>query len=342
MTARTADSVAETLAKHFARRHAATTGQRRLLTRILSAHAPKTAARLPHVPKQVRLATVLPLAVARAARDDETIAIPVAMVGMLLFSGIDVLDDVMDGELPPSCRGFRPAEIIAGAGALVSSLPSLVLSSLEAPPGRLLAMQHHLKRAEMVMFAGQQQDVALTGKDPPRLMLAEAVTLAKAGEPSAMLASLSALFTACSREEVALYDEIGRCIGFNAQLLSDMHDLMVAPFGKDLLARKPTIPLAILFERLSEMDRASIRELLSSAEGQDRARERVRRYCREMGVIHECGRIIHYRAHRARFALQSLHIPEDRAAMLQRILNATSLMGGEKNTVQEDHEDGGR
>ncbi len=114
-------------AQGFALSHAVTPQQRRLLeTALLGLRA--------QVGEQgVHPFVDLPLLVYAGLRGDDTPAFPLAAATSLLFLGLDIFDDIADGDLPVHWRGYRPAEINLAAATLLCALPQLALAELDAP-----------------------------------------------------------------------------------------------------------------------------------------------------------------------------------------------------------------
>src|SRR3712207_2841648 len=85
----------------------------------------------------------LPLLVHAAAAGDERLALPGAAACTLLYLGIDLLDSMLDHELPPSWHTHDSAEVNLAATTLLAALPQLSIARLREggmPPAKLWAL----------------------------------------------------------------------------------------------------------------------------------------------------------------------------------------------------------
>src|SRR3712207_6540682 len=85
----------------------------------------------------------LPLLVHTAAAGDEEPTLPVAAACTLLYLGADLLDSMLDHELPPSWHTHDSAEVSLAATTLLAALPQLSIARLREggmPPAKLWAL----------------------------------------------------------------------------------------------------------------------------------------------------------------------------------------------------------
>ncbi len=83
----------------------------------------------------------LPFDVTAAAGGNPALAIPLAAASAFVFSGLDVIDDIADGDCQPQWEGVPPSQqTLAGISALVS-FPHMLIAGMPLPPERIAAMQ---------------------------------------------------------------------------------------------------------------------------------------------------------------------------------------------------------
>lgn len=310
-------------AEAFALHHAVTPEQRRLLATAF--HGRRTQLCQREVSPDDLDCVDLPRSVYAAVRGDRAAALPLAIATTVLWTGIDLLDDVMDGDLPPEWQGVRPAEITLAAATLISALAPLALSQLDAPAATLLAMHQTLAGGLLAMSGGQQADVAMADSDAATVEAVEASVAGKSGAGMAMLATLAAQFAGAPAETVSVYGEMGHALGTARQLHSDCYDLFVAPHSKDLAGGTRTWPIAWRLQGLAGEERGRFLALLHRARTDAAAREAVRAHLIEAGALRGCAFVIELYCDRARRALSRTHPREPAACALRRRIADTSL-----------------
>jgi geranylgeranyl pyrophosphate synthase len=248
----------------------------------------------------------VPLLVYSCLKGDWAPALPLATANTLLHAGIDILDDVMDGDPRPWWREFRSAEVMLAAAILICALPQLALAELDAPPGTIVAMQHALATAGLVMAAGQQRDVVMTDRNDA---LAEAVLAsveAKSGEAMAVAATLAAELAAAPAAQVDAGARLGRALGTAVQLRSDCLDLLAEADSGDLRHGTRTLPLALYLTSTSGPRREEMIELLALSRTDYVARTRVRALLVHSEVMRQTDAIIEMYCGHAYTALRDL------------------------------------
>jgi geranylgeranyl pyrophosphate synthase len=268
----------------------------------------------------------LPLAVHLAVRGDEAAAFPVATALTALHAGLNVLDDVMDGDPRPWWVLYRPAEVLLAAFTLIAALPQLILSRIDAPPRTIAAMQREVARAGMTMSAGQQRDIAMTGAARVTTRAVEASVRAKSGAAHALATMLAARLAGARSADIRQYGRIGRAIGTAAQLASDCHDVFLAPDSRDLRHGTRTLPVALYLESLRGGRREGFLALLQQARTDAGARATVRMTMREARVLEACAVIIEVYCHEAHTALDRVRGQGSGIAALRRLIDDHSMV----------------
>ena len=142
------------------------------------------------------MAVQLPLLVHEAITGDERPALPVAGACTVLYLGADLLDSVLDRELPPSWQARGPAEAELAANAFLASLPQLSLAQLReegTSSARLWALTRLFADTLLTMSAGQYEDLRFPNLENVSLENSLAMVERKSGSAAALLAKAGAL-----------------------------------------------------------------------------------------------------------------------------------------------------
>lgn len=234
----------------------------------------------------------LPSLVYAGLRGEERPAIALAVATTLLFVGIDLFDDVADGDWPASAPGCTAAEANLAAATLLCALPQLAIAELDAPPFVVSAMQRTLAQGLLRMSAGQQHDLRSTGARDVCSAGIEAAVVAKSGEEAALFARLAAQLAEAPDGVAEIYEDMGRAIGAGAQLASDCYELFSDPAARDLAHGARTLPIALEIERLDGAERTAFLDLLDQARQKEEARNTVRSRLRSRGPLRQCAFIV--------------------------------------------------
>jgi len=296
-------------AERFALRSAVSRQQRRVLEAALTglrAHVdawnpPGQAADRPALPPFVHV----PLSVFAAIRGDAAPAVPVSAATALLFLGIDIFDDVADGDCGARWPEFSAAEMNLGAATLLCSLPQQLISGLDAPPAVIARMHRTLAQGLLRMSAGQQDDLARMGACEVSVEDVIDSVESKSGEEVAMFARLAAELAGADEPLSDVYADFGRSLGTAGQLASDCYELFTDPDGRDFAHGARTLPVALYLERLSGDGRTSCVELLDRARVDEAARQRVREALHGGAVMRRCAFIVETYCQRAIRAVQT-------------------------------------
>ncbi len=267
----------------------------------------------------------LPLLVYSAICGTEAPALLLAAATTLLYVGIDLCDDLADGDLPPYWAGYRPAEVQLASATLLAALPQRVLAALAAPAATGAALQATLAQGLLRMSAGQQQDLRLADSPRPDPRAVEASVAAKSGAELALFAALAAQLAEAPPALVEQYVAFGEALGTAGQLGSDCADLFSAPHGKDLANGTRTLPIALYLERLDEAARADALDLLDRARHDDAARTAVRERLTRAGVLRRVALVIEVHCQRARRALAAAAPREPAASRLRTMIDRCSF-----------------
>jgi geranylgeranyl pyrophosphate synthase len=203
----------------------------------------------------------------------------------LVFLGLDILDDVADGDRPPHWGDHGPAAMNLAGATILSTLPPLIVAGLDAPAERRAAMQVELASGLLRMSAGQQIDLVLTGSTAADAARVEASVVGKSGEQIATYCVLAAQLVGLSQQQTEDCAEMGRCFGTTGQLLSDCHELLCDPEMRDLAHGARTLPIVLFLSRLDGNERQRFLTLLDRARFDEAARHQARQQILDSGAV---------------------------------------------------------
>ncbi len=313
---RTEEVLAE--AEDFLFRHAVNEHQRRLFSTALVGLKAQS--------RELEYAVFLhlPLLVYAGLRGDDRPAIPLAATTSLLFLGMDILDDLADGDQPAHWAGYGAGEINLAAATLLCAIPQLAIAELDAPADCINAMQQRLAEGLLQMSAGQQRDLALAGSEEAGADEVQAI-LGTKGEEMAIFAALAAHLAGATTEIVETCAALGRAIGTAGQLSSDCYDIFTDPDSRDLAHGTRTLPIALHLERQTGEERARFLALLDQAREDAGMREAVRQRLIASGEMRHCAFITEVYCQRAYRALEQMNPLEPARSGLRAMIDSVSF-----------------
>ena len=322
------ESTAEVLAaaSRFVQRSAATAVQRQLF---------ETALRGLDIWAENRHWTFfihLPLLVHGAIQGGDRPAVPLATAMTLLYVGMDILDDLADGDEREHWRGYRPAEINLAAVTFLATLTPLAMLELDAPPERLCRLQRTLARMELRMSAGQQADIVQAGTGTVTGSAVTAAAAGKTGTQCALFARLGAELAGAPPTLADTYAEMAHTYGMALQVVEDYVTLFHGERSRDLASGIRTYPIARHLERLTGQERQHFLDLLDHARTDVVAQEQVRRELIDAGIPRLCAVITEVHCQRARRALAAAGPMEPAGSALRALIDAKSWFSSQGGT----------
>jgi heptaprenyl diphosphate synthase len=278
----------------------------------------------PHVPPLSRI----PALTYAAVRGDFEASLPLCGVAFLLYLGIDILDDVMDGDATPYWQGRSPAETLLIGATLTASVPQLAISRLDAAPAVRDAMQQTLAAGLLGMAAGQRADILGTRATCLEPSEVEASVVAKSGHMTAMLAALGAQLAGAPSDVVGAYHAWGRAYGAAEQIRSDCAVLFRPGPCADLQNGTVTYPLACLLEGTPPERREYMFKLMADAEPGTASRFAVRGLLIESGALSMSAVTTGWHVARGRAALNHAAPTAEASTALQTMLDQVSFKSG--------------
>lgn len=210
------------------------------------------------VPDAPSLPVDVPLAVAETLGLDPAATRGVASIGLLIWAGADLLDDLADA--PDTVAGDPARQTLVAVNTL-TVLPQLRLAGLGLSPARQADCATRLATGLLAMSAGQDADL-----DPhvaPTLDAWEAGARAKSGEQPALHAGLVARLVGASPEQTLAWESWGRTLGTLVQAWDDVRDVVTG--GEDLANGLDTLPVILARQLIDGPYAASLEAALELA-----------------------------------------------------------------------------
>lgn len=270
----------------------------------------------------------VPVLLLRALGGDSRREIPLASASTLFYAGIDLFDDIADGDFEAAeWEGAKPAEANLAAATLFFSMTSLALSEMAKSASEEAKLQAALARGFLAMAAGQQTDLALAGAADVSADAAESAAIGKTGGEIALFAELAGIAAGLSAKRLEACRRFGSAYGTAIQLASDCRDLFAGPWSRDLASANRTLPLALHIEYAPDGEaRRGFLGLLERARSDAAAQQEVRSALVEAGVLRKMAVIVEMYRAEAMQALMQLKPREPAASELTEYLRRASLL----------------
>ncbi|PWT94362.1 MAG: hypothetical protein C5B54_00115, partial [Acidobacteria bacterium] len=224
----------------------------------------------------------VPLLVYAGITGDDSGAIPVSGVALMIRIASKLYDDFMDGDLSEEWMDSPHHEIFDTVLTLACLLPYCVLADLDIKPANRLEMQQLLSESLLKMLAGQSQDLANKNQAFVSSQDVEASVIGKSGAAIALTAGLAAKLADAPLGVTRAYMDFGLALGVLNLVVKDIYEMFKDPECRDLVQGTRTMQIALALEEMSDSERASFLELLEGARSKETARDRVRKELRKM------------------------------------------------------------
>lgn len=248
-------------------------------------------------------AVQLPLLIHAAISGDERPALPVAAACTFLYLGADLLDSILDHELPAAWDTRDSAEANLAATALLGSLPQLSIARLGdqgLPPARLWTLTHAFASNLLTMIAGEYEDLLFPNLENVSLADSQAMVERKSGSESALFARAGAILATEDTVTIESYTAFGLCLGVAKQLITDVWDIWCKDCSQDLLTGKRTLPIVHALSTLRGNQHQQLQKLLSLARESTEHHDEVRALLAEAGSVRYTALIIWFYQQQAR------------------------------------------
>ena len=274
-------------------------------------------------------AVQLPLLVHTAITGDQRPALPVAGACTLLYLGADLLDNLLDHELPPGWHAREPTEANLAATTLLAALPQLSIARLRdkgVPPARLWALAQLFAHTLLTMSAGEYEDLLFAKLEDAELQLCRTIAERKSGSEFALFARAGAILATEDLTVIERYASFGLCLGTASQILSDVGDIWSEGMSRDLLNGERTLPVVHALYTLRGASRERLQELLVTPRESAEYHDEVRALLAAAGSIHYTPLVVEISLHRARRHLAAASPRGLAGRALRLLLDRTSLL----------------
>jgi geranylgeranyl pyrophosphate synthase len=271
----------------------------------------------------------LPLSVHKAVTGDETPALPVAAACTLLYLGADLLDSMLDHELPRSWHTRDSAEINLTATTLFAALPYFSISHLReqgTSPAKCWTLSHLFADTLLTMSAGQYDDLRLPNLENVSLEDSRAMVERKSGSANALFARAGAILATEDHFTIEAYAAFGLCFGIAKQLVSDVWDIWAEDCSQDLLNGKRTLPIVHALSVLRGEQRKRLQKLLAAARESAAHHDKVRALLATAGSVRYTALIVWLYQQRAQDHLAVAAPREPAGRELRVLLDQVSLL----------------
>lgn len=187
----------------------------------------------------------LVLAACTSTGGDPTWGAVAAAAAELFMAGLDVLDEVEDGDQSAliEAAGEAQALNVSTALLLLGQQTLLGLAERGMAPDRVALLGRALTEAGIAATGGQHRDLANAAAGAVSTDEALDIARRKAGVLVAGACRLGALIGTADEDLLALYSVWGMHYGTAAQLANDLHDAENAEDKSDVVRQKGTLPL---------------------------------------------------------------------------------------------------
>jgi geranylgeranyl diphosphate synthase type I len=274
-------------------------------------------------------AVQMPFLVHAAIAGDERPALPVAAACTFLHLGADLLDSVIDDELPPPWDIRDSAEVNLTATTLLGALPQLSIARLReqgTPPAKLWALAHLFADTVLTMNAGQHEDLLFSNLENVSLENSRAMVERKSGSESALLARAGAILAIEDPFTIQAYTAFGSCYGIAKQLINDVWGIWGEGTSQDLLNGRRTFPIVHALSTLRGEQREQLRKLLALARESAEHHDEVRTLLAAAGSVRYTALIVWVYQQQARKYLAAASPQGTVGRELRMLLDQASLL----------------
>lgn len=243
---------------------------------------------------------------------------------VLLFAGINLLDDIADGDVSEHLSVYRTSQLQLAATTLLSALP---LRCMTVFPAELASQISQLLGERMLMMAnGQYIDLSNANAAALDFARIRKSVEDKSGAELALFAKLAALIAGASTNAQSNYEAFGLALGTALQLATDCFDVFQDDAGSDLRNGSRTLPICIYVNSLSHSEREQALALVRDSSTDGQARNELRTRMRAQGVLHQVAFLIEVERHKAiRLLEQAAPLATGKARLVKMIAQASLL-----------------
>lgn len=221
----------------------------------------------------------LPALVCEACGGDLRQAVPVCAAWRLLRLAAKLFDDVEDGDVHerlPEIVNTGLGLVFVGQLVLYKPVGGAIV------PAAIARIAQELSRAGLVACGGQHADLRAGELDPDQWLK---IAMAKSGVPFGWGAWAGAMVTGTAEGVAASYRDYGSSLGVLLQIADDYNGVWCPEQMSDLVAGRPTLPVAYALAVANVQERSQLQTLLARAcQGDTAADTEARQLLIDMGA----------------------------------------------------------
>jgi len=255
------------------------------------------------------------------------LSVEAGAIAVLAGVGVDLLDDLGDGDLDPGWLDLPRGCILLMATTLVSAIPFRAIADLGISVSLRGRMHACLASGLLEMSGGQLEDLASQRGSIPSPREVEASVIAKSGGEMATSAALGAIAAGATEATAAGFARAGRHYGAALQLAWDVSDLGQIAESRDLAAGARTLPIAYHAAALDEPDGGRFRQLLDRASTEQASRVEVLHSLRRSSALRRTALVAEVQHQSAQRAVAALDLRRSAADAVREYVAGCSIYG---------------
>ncbi|MGW7047830.1 hypothetical protein ACWGDT_35110 [Streptomyces avermitilis] len=237
---------------------------------------------------------LLPFPILGAFALDEDLALPVATLSRVWWTGAEVFDDLADGEFDAADVGLTSAQASTASTACLVLVPQAMIEQLGLPERLRSAWSQELLAGSLSAAEGQLEDLS-AGRGAMSWAAVMRTYAGKSGAAYGRDAAMTAMLASADEVVIRGWRAFGKLFGVLRQLANDQASAS-ATVDKDLANGTWTLLLALAVEGASTREAAVLEDLRVHAMNDLSARTALRRrlarsdildaYKQRVGAIH--------------------------------------------------------
>jgi geranylgeranyl pyrophosphate synthase len=185
-----------------------------------------------------------------------------------LAAGLDILDEIEDGDYSPFVLSAGLPQALNASTALMF-LAQRIISELHVTgvdPKLVVDCSFTIARLGLSATHGQHKDLSIDARSGISLDEALRITSEKSGSLAACACHLGARLGTADPELLQLYERFGQHYGTMVQLSNDLHDAQNDLQKTDLASAKPTLPVLFYVRQLGSapLDELTTADVINS------------------------------------------------------------------------------
>lgn len=246
--------------------------------------------------------------------------VALATLSYVLWTALDVLDDIADGDAATKWPAYGPGELNVMAVSLVAATAHQLAAGLSDDPAIQAKLHLCLARGFREMADGQIADIADSGRNDLTSARVAAAVAGKTGAECALFVALGATLAGVSPDRLTAYERFGTAYGIANQYATDLTELFADAVCRDLVNGTRTLPIVLHLERLTGAERDDFAQALADARHDPEAAATVRASIAKGPAVRATVLQILIHLQEARAALVRAEPLPPGAALLERFL----------------------